>query len=948
VGKTRLVDQACSDAEARGFTVLWGRCIRFGAASSSYHPIISALERWLATSSEKDKEWLVSEVAGLEDLLPSLGGRSIDAGGRLLSVIDTAVDKIAGRHPTILVIDDLQWADVTSLDVLAYLITGFRGQRLVLLTTYRDEGLGDGHRLHGWLADMLRAEVVTELALKRMTSYETEQQINLLTGVTPSRGLLADVMAKSHGNSYLTELLVRGVPPDAQQLPPGLPDALRSALLAAWHGLSEQTRQVVRLLAVGGRPLVFADVERVLAAQGIDDRSAAKALSEAIKAGVIRTDSSGEFWFRHPLLAEVLVDTLLPGEEKPLHALFVDALSSGRARGGKLRADLALHCDRADRFDEAFGHYLAVAAAAQRVQGYPEQMAALLRAAELWDRVSPEARAAAGAGSAARLWSDVAFAARSASDADQAFAAIERARELVDEECEPIVASRVHHLWGEIATFAGRIAEQPLQAFRRAVGLAADFPDSVEYARALAALSEAQFWSGDRDSASHNADAAVAAAERNGELQTRSLALQARSMAHINEPSGVEDAEAAYRLALESGDGGQIAIACITRGNYYEEQGRLREAADLYQQSVHGSAGGKAGVEMFHAAYAAYYLVMLGELQAAREMLREPLASRTVGSAGLQARQIAIQVSLRQGRWEDADRHLLRAREIAPDFERHTGTHGAGAYAEYLIATGRPRQALDLLLDQMAPHGKSEPRYADVLLTYGASAAADLADTARGVRDDEGARIAGELLDRLVGIRRLVPREPFERYDGHDLVQPAVQAFFEAERARCLGVGDRLADLWLEAARACAVAEMRWHEALAWQRYARALIADRAGRTLIGLALRASHVIAVRIGAEPVRLSVEAMAVSSRISLTPPVVPRLDAPVNGLSRLTRRELEVLGHLVAGRSYTEIAGSLFISDKTVSVHVSNLLRKTGTKSRVEAAEFARRHGLGAAQ
>jgi DNA-binding NarL/FixJ family response regulator len=70
--------------------------------------------------------------------------------------------------------------------------------------------------------------------------------------------------------------------------------------------------------------------------------------------------------------------------------------------------------------------------------------------------------------------------------------------------------------------------------------------------------------------------------------------------------------------------------------------------------------------------------------------------------------------------------------------------------------------------------------------------------------------------------------------------------------------------------------------------------------------------------------------------------------VNGLSRLTRRELEVLGHLVAGRSYTEIAGSLFISDKTVSVHVSNLLRKTGTKSRVEAAEFARRHGLGAAQ
>lgn len=91
----------------------------------------------------------------------------------------------------------------------------------------------------------------------------------------------------------------------------------------------------------------------------------------------------------------------------------------------------------------------------------------------------------------------------------------------------------------------------------------------------------------------------------------------------------------------------------------------------------------------------------------------------------------------------------------------------------------------------------------------------------------------------------------------------------------------------------------------------------------------------------------EALAVSARISLAPPVVPPQGMPKNGLSALTRRELEVLGHLVAGRSYTEIAAALCISDKAVSVHVSNLLRKTGTTSRVEAAQFARRHGLGAA-
>ena len=952
VGKTRLVSQACADAEARGFTTLWGRCVHFGAALSSFLPIISALERWLASAPEEERQWLLSEVVGLEELLPSLGGATqAESGGRPLPIIETAIDKIALRRPTILVIDDVQWADATSLDVLAYLITGFRGQRLALLTTHRDEELGDGHLLHGWLADMLRTPMVTDLPLQRMSYDETEQQIISLTGTTPSRGLLADVMAKSRGNSYLSELLVRGVSPDAMRLPQGLPDALRAALLAAWHRLSNPTRHVVQLLAVGGRPLVFADLERVLSANGVDYLAAARALSEAIKAGVVQTDSSGEFWFRHPLLAEVLCDTLLPGEEKPLHALFAEALSAdvlsaGNGCGHKLRADLALHCERADLFDDAFGHYLAAAKEAERVHGYPEQMHALLRAATLWDVVAPEARSAAGAESEARLWSDVAFVARTAGDADQAFAAIDRARTLIEPRTAPLVASWVCQLWGQMATFAGRMVEDPVESFEEAVSLAVEFPDSVEYAQALAALAGAQAWAGDHEAAVRTAEAAVAAADRCGELQTRCLALQARSFAHINEPSGVADAEEAYRLAVQSGDRGHIAIACIARANYFEEHGQIRKAAELYQDSLQAGTGGKAGVEVLHAAYAAYYLMMLGELPRARDMLREPLASRATGLAGQQARQIAAQVALRQGKREQAEAHLLRAREIAPNFEQLVGLHGLSTYAEYLTSVDRPREALELLLREMKPHGQAEPRYADELLAYGAHAAADLATQARDARDFAGAREAVSLLEQLVELRASVPRTPFEPYDEHDLVQPAVQAYFDAEKARCLDQRERLADLWLQAAHACGAEEMRWHEAVAWHRHAQALMNDRGDRTLIASALRSAHDIAVRIEAEPLRRAAEELAASARISLAPIVVPSQGTATDGLSALTRREREVLGHLVAGRTYTEIARTLYISDKTVSVHVSNLLRKTGTTNRIEAAEFARRHGLGA--
>ena len=954
VGKTRLVSQVCADSQASGFTMLWGQCVHFGAASSSYLPIISALERWMASVSEAERLWLLGEVVGLEDLLPSLGADTqAERGGRPLSIIETAIDKISLRRPTILVIDDVQWADVTSLDVLAYLITGFRGQRLALMTTHRDEELGDGHPLHGWLADMVRTPLVIDVPLKRMTYDETEQQIISLTGTTPSRGLLEDVMAKSRGNSYLTELLVRGVSPDVKRLPRGLPDALRAALLAAWHRLSEPTRHVVQLLAVGGRPLLFTDLTRVLRANGVDDRTTAKSLSEAIKAGVVQSDSSGEFWFRHPLLAEVLCDILMPGEEKPLHALFAealsaDALSAGSGREHKLLADLALHCERADLFDDALGHYLAASEEAERMHGYPEQMHALLRAAKLWDVVSPEARSATGVESEANLWSDLACVARTAGDADQAFAAIDHARTLIEPRSAPLVASRVCLLWGQMATFAGRMVEDPVESFEEAVSFAREFPDSVEYTQALAALAGAEAWAGDQQSAVHTAEAAVAAADRCGDLQARCLALQARSFAHINEPSGVGDAEEAYQLAVQSGDRGHIAIACIARANYFEEHGQIRKAAELYQDSLHAGTGGKAGVEVLHAAYGAYYLMMLGELPRARDMLREPLASRATGLAGQQARQIAAQVALRQGKREQAEAHLLRAREIAPKFEQLVGLHGLSTHAEYLTSVSRPKDALELLLREMKPHGQAEPRYADELLAYGAHAAAELAEQARDARDSAGAREAASLLRQLVELRASVPRTPFEQYDEHDLFQPAVQAYYEAEKARCLDQKERLADLWLQAARACGAGEMLWHEAVAWHRLAQALVNDRSDRVRIAEALRSAHDIAVRIEAEPLRKAVKELAASARISLAQPVVPPQGTPTDGLSVLTRREREVLGYLVAGRTYIEIARTLYISDKTVSVHVSNLLRKTGTSSRVEAAEFARRHGLSAAE
>jgi DNA-binding NarL/FixJ family response regulator len=109
-------------------------------------------------------------------------------------------------------------------------------------------------------------------------------------------------------------------------------------------------------------------------------------------------------------------------------------------------------------------------------------------------------------------------------------------------------------------------------------------------------------------------------------------------------------------------------------------------------------------------------------------------------------------------------------------------------------------------------------------------------------------------------------------------------------------------------------------------------------------ALRVAHGLAEGLGAAPDLAQIEALARSARVPLGAPVLlpqPDSASPVG----LTTREEEVLAHVVAGRTYGEIARALVVSEKTVSSHVSHLLAKTGTANRVDLARWATRRGAG---
>ena len=127
IGKTRLTREVCGYSK---LNVLWGSWRALRWASVPFAPVTRALQDWLSRADADEKAETLAGTDGLSALLPSLGiSAGIDA-TRLPMLVDLVFNRIAVRRPTVVVVDDLQWADVASLDVMAYLMAGFRSQPL--------------------------------------------------------------------------------------------------------------------------------------------------------------------------------------------------------------------------------------------------------------------------------------------------------------------------------------------------------------------------------------------------------------------------------------------------------------------------------------------------------------------------------------------------------------------------------------------------------------------------------------------------------------------------------------------------------------------------------------------------------------------------------------------------------------------------------------------------
>ncbi|MGY4770003.1 ATP-binding protein [Kribbella sp. CWNU-51] len=752
IGKTRLAREVCGDSQ---LNVLWGSSVHFGGASVPFAPIAGALQDWLSRADADERAETLAGTDGLSALLPSLG---VSGGGdtrRLPMLVDLVLNRIAVRRPTVVVVDDLQWADVASLDAMAYLIAGFRSQPLVLLATCRTEERGEGHPLHSWLADMRRMPFFGELRLDPLDLDGTSSEIEGLLGQAPDIELAAEVLDRSDGNPYLVELMVSGLSGAERTLPATVPAALREALLAAWHSLSDQARLVTRILAVGGRPTSSAVLTEVAAGHGLEASSIASCRAEAHDRGVVETAPDGTSWFRHPLLAEVLYDGLPPNQAKELHADYIRVLES---RPTEVEAaDLAIHNERAGNIDATYHWSLVAADHAASLRAPTEEAIQLRRACAVWETVSPTIRG--GRDERIALLRRTSAVCERAGWPEVSVTLLTEALSLVNRKQQPLLASdllvsRANCRWQSTTP-----AMADLEEFLEAIELTTDLPESAERAVAFAELAATESFHGLPSDTIH-AEEAVRIGHLSGSTQALGRALCAHA-AVLEAPAAVSmasaplaalaEAERSVQLATACGDTATATEAAIVRFHALHGLGRWADAAEATRAAYFDAvASGVGAWAYFLAGLAAEELFTLGRWDECRVLLRSALAGRSAGIPGATVRLAASGLAVRSGRNEEARQHFDRALELISDDFNPSRPRVTRVGIELMIADGTAADAMTWARPRLTAQDQPPDPWDDEALPDYAWAAAEAARVARDRSDPAGVAAAVEALDGVI------------------------------------------------------------------------------------------------------------------------------------------------------------------------------------------------------
>ncbi len=952
VGKSRLAREFTARARRAGARVLAGGCVELGTDGLPFAPF-TALLRELVRDVGADGVAALLPSGMTRDfarLLPEFGPASADgddnvARARLFEQMLALLERLADTGPVVLLIEDAHWADRSTRDLLAFLVS--RQQVLdgvLIVVTYRSDELHRTHPLRPLLAELGRLAWVERLDLARLDRLHADELVARIIGREPEPSLADQVYARAEGNPLFVEELLCDCADGVNRL---LPESLRDLLLVAVRQLPDDAQEVLRAASAGGQH----NGHRLLAAiTGLPDDALSRALRLAVSANVLTADADG-YAFRHGLIREAILDDLLPGEHTRLHTRFAEALGSdpGLVPPGRALIEQAHHWYAAHDTTGALVSNWRAAADAGRLLAHAEQLTLLDRVLELWDKV-PDAEQRIGA-SRLSVFEQVVSVARTAGEGERAATYAAAALKEVDPSAEPVRAA----LLLQARALLAKPRDQ--QAIRAGLQAALDLvPPGVAdgpRAKILASMTvhACELYGPEALAA---AEEALALAERAGDATTQATALM--EIALIRSHAG-DDAAAleifgqANSIAAAAGAYEPLLGAAMNESHVLEGIGQHDKAAEVARAGVVSAEdyGLARSSGAFLAINVAEPLVSLGRWDEAAEVIEHALALAPRPDIRGSLRQLAGEIALRRGDLAAAGESAAAAR-AALDQASHKrrGQHDIPMVrleAELRLADGRPEEALAVFA---AADGRLslalDPRYTWPLLATAARAV-----TAARQADRGDAALAGRAASMLARLQDLAATLP-----AFGPVQQAGQLTFRAEALRADGAGaagrargreaaagelmaafDAAAAAWESLGQPCPRADALLRGAEA------ALSAGDRGGAAERLLCAAS--LAEGLGARPLAAEIQGLARKAGIRRDTGRAGQSAASAVPLG-LTAREFEVLRLVADGRSNPEIAARLFISAKTASVHVSNILAKIGVSGRGEAAAAAHRMHL----
>jgi len=933
VGKTRLLAELRDRAVEHGWQVVVGHCLDFADSAVAYLPFSEILGR-LSTEGSGSVVDGLERYPALARLLPArrrMGAEAAESSldpRQLFEAFPALLEDVAVDAPLLVVVEDIHWADRSTLDLLSFLFARPFDRRIAIVASYRSDDLHRRHPLRRQVAEWARQREVERLQLAPLRTSDVRRLIQSLRPGHLSAGDIAEIVDRAEGNAFFVEELVGALTGD-------LPDDLAGLLMVRVDGLDGHARTVVQAASVAGRRVAH---DLLAEATGLPPQQLDDGLRAAVDRNVLVPEGGDGYAFRHALLAEAVYDDLLPGERIRLHAAYAEALGSARfpgsaaelARHARLAGDAAAAVTASVRAgdeaaavggpEEAAQHYL-------QALGLVGQGASLVEVepAELVARTSDALLSSGQTAKAIRVVRE--HLAGLPSDAPPAH----RARLLAALASGLLVAD-------------AEVDAVPVAA--EAVSLLADGP-ARQRAQALALQARALVTSMRADEARQVGLEALAMAEKLDmpRVATDVLTTLAQSERDRSVSQATASMHAAVDSAQEAGADGAELRARYLLGRFLQDAGSHAEAAQVFAAAIQRAA--EMGtpwapyafesrfmrVSVLHAAGEWDEALALSSIEGetpprvAEDLLN---AQRAVLLAARgDAAALALADSTR-GTWHleglaalTASSARLAVAEAAVDVE--------GASQEYASACAA-------IAEVWRPWFPARLRLAATTLGVLATAAAKMTSAERADAAPVAVRLHADGLHALA-------------------VHRDTGAEFGPEGQFWVG---RLAAEWLRWRWAAQIDPPAQEDLVAaWQQTEElavtfghvgelARVRLRRGSVLrgVGLAGQARDAMdwaretARELGARPILDELVLLGDTVRGSR-----PRgsSSAPPEEVS-LTPREREILSLVAEGRSNGEIGGQLFISTKTVSVHVSNILAKLGVSRRTEAAALARRRGL----